>query len=133
MSQEKIFVFLVRKILIAITYSKFLPEFVVREVVLSVDGLDVIDGKAGSIRKKGYVIAPGKTLEVKGFRTSTSAVAAFKFSSVGASYANFSGGDTRNVGIIGMAVFQDKVSWQEARQRGGASPFAEAPSNQIRQ
>jgi len=102
------------------------------EVVLSVDGLDVIDGKAGSVRKKGYVIAPGKTLEVKGFRTSTSAVAAFKFSSVGASYANISGGKTRNVGVIGMAVYLDKASWQEASQRGGASPFAEAPGNQIR-
>ncbi|MDA7888291.1 hypothetical protein N9A86_02770 [Akkermansiaceae bacterium] len=102
------------------------------EVVLSVDGLDVVDGKAGSVSKKGYVIAPGKTLEVKGFRTSTSAVAAFKFSSVGASYANFSGGDTRNVGVMGMAVYHDKASWQEAQQRGGASPFAEAPGNQVR-
>ena len=102
------------------------------EVVLSVDGLDVIDGKSGSVRKKGYVIAPGKTLEVKGFRTSTSAVASFKFSSVGASYANFSGGTTRNVGIIGLAVYQDKASWQESQQRSGASPFAEAPPNQVR-
>lgn len=102
------------------------------EVVLSVDGLDVVDGKAGSIKKKGYVIQPGKTLEVKGFRTSTSAVAAFKFSSVGASFSNLSGSDTRNVGIIGMAVYQDKVSWQESQQRGGASPFAEAPGNQVR-
>ena len=102
------------------------------EVVLSVDGLDVIDGKAASVRKKGYVIAPGKTLEVKGFRTSTSAVATFKFSSVGASYAHISGGDTRNVGVMGMAVYHDKASWQEAQQRGGASPFAEAPGNQVR-
>ena len=102
------------------------------EVVLSVDGLDVIDGKSGSVRKKGYVIAPGKTLEVKGFRTSTAAVAAFKFSSVGASYARITGGDTRNVGVIGMAVYSDKVSWQEAQQRSGASPFAEAPEDKVR-
>ena len=36
------------------------------------------------------------------------AVAAFEFSGVGASYANLRHGDTRNVGVIGLAVFTER-------------------------
>lgn len=103
------------------------------EIVLSVDGLDVMDGKAASFRKRGYIIQPGKTLTVKGFRTSHSAVAAFKFSSTSGSYSNLRHGQTRNVGIIGMAVFTQKGvdpwrwSRNAIRHRHTASPFAEAP------
>lgn len=103
------------------------------EVVLSVDGLDVLDGRPASFAKRGYIIGPGETLEVKGFRTSTRAVAAFQFSSVGASYANLRHGDTRNVGVIGLAVFTergvDPWRWMPAEvgRRDAARPFAEAP------
>ena len=102
------------------------------EVVLSVDGLDVMDGKSASFRKRGYIIQPGKSLSVKGFRTSESAVAAFKFSSVSGSYANRKHGSTRNVGVIGMAVFTQrgvnpwKWSGNAVNRRHSASPFAEA-------
>lgn len=103
------------------------------EVVLSVDGLDVMDGKAASVKKRGYIIAPGHTLKVDGFRTSEDAVAAFRFSNVGDSYANLRHGTTRNVGVIGMAVFTEKGvdpwkwSKREMQRREHASPFAEAP------
>lgn len=101
------------------------------EVVVSVDGLDVIDGKTASTGKRGYIIEPGDTLEIKGFRTSQDAVAAFEFSSVGASYANQRHGDTRNVGVIGMAVFVEKGSdpWRSREQviREDARPFAVRP------
>lgn len=103
------------------------------EVVISVDGLDVMDGRSASTRKRGYIIQPGKTLTVAGFRTSESAVAAFKFSSVANSYSNLRHGTTRNVGVIGMAVFTQKGvdpwkwSRRAVRNRHGASPFAEAP------
>lgn len=108
------------------------------EVVLSVDGLDVMDGRPASFRKRGYIIQPGKTLAVKGFRTSESAVAAFKFSSVAGSYSNLRHGKTRNVGVIGMAVFTrkgvDPWKWSRSavRRRHGASPFAEAPYSRAR-
>jgi hypothetical protein len=103
------------------------------EVVLSVDGLDVMDGKSASVRKRGYIINPGKTLEVKGWRTSQGTVASFRFSGVGGSYANLKHGDTRNVGVIGLAVFTEKgvdpFTWmpREVSTRRTASPFAEAP------
>jgi hypothetical protein len=60
------------------------------EVVLSVDGLDgldVLDGRPASARKRGYVIAPRGTLVVEGFRQSSEAVAAFRFGPVRERYA----------------------------------------------
>jgi hypothetical protein len=103
------------------------------EIVASVDGLDVQDGKPASFSKRGYLVEPGKTLEIEGFRTSYSRVAAFKFSSVSNSYANMRHGNTRNVGVIGIAVFTQKNvnpwTWMpnEVRQRDTARPFATAP------
>ena len=103
------------------------------EIVASVDGLDVQDGKTASFSKRGYIIEPGKTLEIEGFRTSYSKVAAFKFSSVSNSYANLRHGNTRNVGVIGLAVFTRKGvnpwTWMpgEVDQRNTANPFATAP------
>lgn len=108
------------------------------EIVLSVDGLDVMDGATASFRKNGYIIQPGKTLTVKGFRTSESAVAAFKFSSVDSSYSNQRHGKTRNVGVIGMAVFTEKGvdPWKwthlNVKRRHRASAFAEAPATRVR-
>lgn len=103
------------------------------EIVASVDGLDVMDGKTASFSKRGYILDPGKTLEIEGFRTSHSKVAAFKFSSVSNSYANLRHGNTRNVGVIGLAVFTQKGvnpwTWtsNEVRRRDSANPFAVAP------
>lgn len=103
------------------------------EVVLSVDGLDVIDGKTASVSKRGYVIAPDETLEVKGWRTSPDTVARFRFSTVSGSYANLSTGEHRNVGVIGLAVFTEKGvdpwTWmpREVDERLTADPFAKAP------
>ena len=103
------------------------------QVVLSVDGLDVIDGKPASVTKRGYVVPAGETLEVEGYRSSYDSVAAFKFSTVSNSYANLSRGDTRNVGVIGLAVYTQKGvdpwTWMpgEIHKRETASPFAAAP------
>ena len=103
------------------------------EVVLSVDGLDVMDGKAASFKKRGYIMAPGEELKVEGFRTSYDAVAAFKFSTVDASYSNLRHGQSRDVGVIGLVVFAEKGRslWRWSNDAVGAGnearPFAEAP------
>lgn len=105
------------------------------EIVASVDGLDVFDGKSASFAKHDYLVNPGTTLEIDGFRTSYSTVAAFKFSSVANSYANLRHGDTRNVGVLGIAVFTQKGvnpwTWmpEEIQRRTQAQPFARAPGN----
>jgi hypothetical protein len=103
------------------------------EIVASVDGLDVRDGQPASFSKRGYIVEPGETLEIEGFRTSYTRVAAFKFSGVSSSYANLRHGDTRNVGVIGLAVFTQKNvnpwKWMpsEVERRQSAMPFATAP------
>ncbi len=99
------------------------------EVVLSVDGLDVLDGKDASLAKRGYVLDPRGELEVDGFRQSMDQVAAFRFGTVSSSYANQKHGETRNVGVIGVAVFHergtDPSSWNsnEVDTRHNANPF----------
>ncbi|MBC8127620.1 MAG: hypothetical protein H8M99_10825 [Gloeobacteraceae cyanobacterium ES-bin-144] len=104
------------------------------EIVASVDGLDVQDGKPASFSKRGYLVDAQQTILIDGFRTSYSHVAAFKFSSVAGSYANLRHGDTRNVGVIGIAVFTQKGerSWAtapgESKIRASAKPFSETPN-----
>jgi hypothetical protein len=97
------------------------------EIVLSVDGLDVIDGRPSSFRKRGYIIDPHRQLTVEGFRQSTEAVAAFRFGPVRESYAQQKYGDTRNVGVIGAAVFNERGTnpWTdpEVEKRLKANPF----------
>jgi len=97
------------------------------EAVATVDGLDVIDGKDGSISKRGYLINPWATLQIDGFRRSQSAVAAFRFGAVKDSYAARKGND-RNVGVIGVAFFHERGSslpWteRELERRESANPF----------
>ncbi len=97
------------------------------EVVLSVDGLDVLDGRPASVRKRGYVIPPGRTLVVEGFRQSADSVAAFRFSPVRESYAQEKYRRTRNVGVIGVAVFHERGTYpwsdREVKTRLQANPF----------
>ena len=97
------------------------------EVVLSVDGLDVIDGRSASFRKRGYVIEPHKQLKIDGCQQNYQAVAAFRFGSVQESYANQKYGEARNVGVIGIALFNERGTdpWltNEMLRRLRANPF----------
>jgi hypothetical protein len=97
------------------------------ECVLSVDGLDVLDGKDASFSKRGYIVDPKGEIEVDGFRTSTTQVAAFRFGSVRGSYAGQKHGDTSNVGVIGLAAFHERGTepwkWNEVEKRHDANPF----------
>lgn len=78
------------------------------EAVVSVDGLDVVDGEAGDLRKRGYVVPPYGEVRIEGFRTSNEDVATFRFSSVGDSYAGKKG-KARNVGVIAVALFEEQA------------------------
>src|SRR5207237_5653154 len=97
------------------------------EIVLSVDGLDVIDGRPASFRKRGYILDPHQRLVVEGFRQSTEAASAFRFGPVRESYAAEKYHHTRNVGVIGIALFNEVGSdpWtnEEVRRRLKANPF----------
>ena len=78
------------------------------EVLVSVDGLDAMDGKPSSFKKRGYVLAPFETLAIEGFRTSPSTVAAFRFGGMFDSYGHRRHGNTVNAGVVGVAVFGEK-------------------------
>ncbi len=97
------------------------------EIVLSVDGLDVLDGAKSSLRKRGYLLAPHSRLTVDGFRQSTNAVAAFRFSPVRESYTAEKYARTQNVGVIGIAFFNERgtnaPTVGETRRRLNAKPF----------
>ncbi len=100
------------------------------ESVVTVDGLDVINGKPGTAENRGYVLLPFATLEIEGFRQSSAAVAAFRFAAVAESYAAQTG-SARNVGVIGVAFFSERgdsfIPENETRLRDTASPFPADP------
>ncbi|MBK6918942.1 MAG: hypothetical protein IPH07_16230 [Deltaproteobacteria bacterium] len=80
------------------------------EVVVSVDGRDVISGKLGDFRKqRGYVVEPFGEVVIDGFRRSLSEVASFRFSGVGDSYTARRG-TPQHAGVIGVAVFGERAS-----------------------
>ena len=78
------------------------------EVVLTVDGRDVVNGQPGAYRHRGYVVDSYQTIYVEGFRRSASEVATFRFTTPADSYAGRVGAG-ENVGVIGVAVFREKT------------------------
>jgi hypothetical protein len=111
-------------------------------VVLSVDGVNILTGETASYDQRGYVFDPYETYDLNGWRKSNTQVAVFAFAPLPQSYAARTGrpGD---VGVIGMAVFREKVAvpvpepeapamapqWRDELDRG-ASGAADAPALQ---
>jgi hypothetical protein len=91
------------------------------EAVVSVDGLDVIDGENGDLRKRGYVVPAYGETRIEGFRTSQADVATFRFSSVSGSYAGQKG-KARNVGVIAVALFEERAAPPEQQIIVGQAP-----------
>lgn len=78
--------------------------------VASVDGLDVLNGKPAAENGNGYVINGYSTLKIDGFRVSDEKVAKFLFDYKGGSYAaSKEDGSERNVGVVGVRIFTEKV------------------------
>jgi hypothetical protein len=77
------------------------------EAVVSVDGLDAIDGKPAGTGKRGYLIPAHGSVVIDGWRTSLDTVAAFRFAAVPESYAAMTGHD-QNIGVIGVAFFREQ-------------------------
>jgi len=78
--------------------------------VTSVDGLDTLNGKPASENGNGYVINGCSSLNLDGFRLSEEKVARFVFDSKSASYAaTKKDGSEKNVGVIGIRIFQELV------------------------
>lgn len=79
--------------------------------VVSVDGINVISGETASASQQGYVLSPGMTTEVAGWRKSDQDVASFYFTALPDSYAARTDRPA-DVGVIGVAAFRE---YQEPR------------------
>ncbi len=77
-------------------------------VVLSVDGVNAVTGETAGADQNGYVLDPWQTTEIAGWRKSYSDIAQFVFTAIDDSYAARTGRPD-NVGVIGMAVFRERV------------------------
>lgn len=98
---------------------------IIYEAVITVDGLDVISGTAGSYQNRGYLLRPGDTLFVEGFRKNQQQVAAFRFGAPEEGYVNYNAqGDKRNTGVIGVALFESKEGAQETIKKCSYLPKA---------
>ncbi len=75
--------------------------------VVSVDGVNVISGETASWEQTGYVLDPGQSYEIAGWRKNDAEIAAFHFTASQASYASRTGRPD-HVGVIGVAVFRER-------------------------
>jgi hypothetical protein len=94
--------------------------------VTSVDGVNVVTGETAAPDQSGYVIDAYGSVEIAGWRKSFERTAAFYFTDLGDSYAARTG-RPGNVGVIGVAVFREKVSpiaWRSRPDRMAASDAA---------
>lgn len=91
------------------------------EVVVAVDGRDVITGRVGDFRRdRGYVVEPFGEVVIDGFRRSLDEVASFRFGGVRDSYTARRG-TPQHAGVIGVAVFRERE-----RPHGWAAPARKA-------
>jgi hypothetical protein len=76
------------------------------EAVVSVDGRSILDGARPTSASRGYLLPPGERVEIEGWRVSRSDVAAFRFTSLGDSYAGRTG-DASQAGVIRVDVYPE--------------------------
>ena len=74
--------------------------------VISVDGVNALNGQTAATSQSGYVISPWQAAEISGWRKSMDDVAAFYFTSIADSYAGRTD-RPQNVGVIGVAVYRE--------------------------
>jgi hypothetical protein len=108
----------------AIRIGNNTPERV--EVVVTVDGRDVVSGQIGDYaEQRGYIIEPYGQIVVDGFRQSMDRVAAFRFSGFADSYTARQG-TPQHAGVIGVALFEERAPRKQKTGPLAARP-ADAP------
>lgn len=90
-------------------------------VVLSVDGVNAITGDTASWNQSGYVLDPGESFDITGWRKSDQHIAAFEFTALGESYAAQTGRPA-HVGVVGAAVFREIAPPRVVSEGPVASP-----------
>jgi CRP-like cAMP-binding protein len=103
--------------------------------VTSVDGVNVVTGETASWQQTGYVFGPYQSYGILGWRKSDSQVADFEFTASPQSYAERTGRPA-NVGVIGVALFRERIAepavaqnlgrLESAAEAAAAAPAAKA-------
>jgi hypothetical protein len=93
--------------------------------VLSVDGINVLTGQTAATLQSGYVIDGGQSYAISGWRKSMDDVAQFVFTALANSYAARTG-RPGNVGVIGVAVYRERVAPAQPVAMAPYSPPAES-------
>lgn len=85
-------------------------------VVLSVDGINAVTGETAGLGQVGYVLWPGQSTEITGWRKNLTEAAAFYLTALPDSYAARTDRPD-NVGVIGVAVFRERERVPEVSRR----------------
>jgi hypothetical protein len=96
--------------------------------VLSVDGVNAVSGQTANPDQTGYVLAPFESAEISGWRKNLDEVAQFNFTALPNSYAARTGRPA-NVGVIGVAVFTERVPVWRQREEIAREAAASAPTD----
>jgi hypothetical protein len=81
--------------------------------VVSIDGIDVVDGKPATQESRGYIVPAYAAVEIKGWRTSTETVNDFVFTDKPEGYSTQTQGDDSNSGVIAVKVFDEILTLKE--------------------
>jgi hypothetical protein len=101
--------------------------------VTTVDGVNVISGETGATDQAGYVLDAYGSVNIDGWRKSMDRTAAFYFTRLSDSYAARTD-RPNNVGVIGVAVFRERVRCCEVQNKissagdAGKASTQQAPS-----
>ena len=96
--------------------------------VLSVDGVNAVSGQTANPDQTGYVLAPFESTEISGWRKNLDEVAQFNFTALPNSYAARTGRPA-NVGVIGVAVFTERVPVWRQREEIAREAAPPAPAS----
>lgn len=80
--------------------------------VVSVDGLNVIDGKHETPENsRGYILNGKKSITIPGWKINENEVRKFYFTNKQDSFSRKVGADERNIGVIAVAIFTEKICY----------------------
>jgi len=103
--------------------------------VLSVDGVNAVSRQTADTNQTGYVLDAWESTEIAGWRKSLDEIAQFNFTALPNSYAARTG-RPQNVGVIGVAVFTERMpAWREreavAKDAAPPAPPVAQPSAEM--
>ena len=103
--------------------------------VLSVDGVNAVSGQTADANQTGYVLDAWESTEIAGWRKTLDEIAQFNFTALPNSYAARTG-RPQNVGVIGVAVFTERMpAWREhealAKDTAPPAPTMAQPSAEM--